>query len=562
MSSLRVILEENQGAGIAMQISIVHIIFMAVGLLIGGLVVWLILKGRLNLADAKGQAIGEVERTSLTEQLKAASQEVASLKARLTDAESRAQRLQNDFDQTSRECAHLAERAKRLIEVENTQKETSEAAEILKKEISDWREANGSLTADVAAKQRRLLELDEANQRLSSERDSLLKGQADFKATIAELNTTLEKERTQTQKDLALINEARQQLSDQFEVLANKILDEKSKKFTDQNQTNLSQLLNPLQEKIKAFQAKVEEVYVNEGKDRSALAEQVKMLTQLNNTLSQDTQNLTLALKGDRKAQGNWGEIILDDVLEKSGLLRGQHYERQGSVKTEDGQTHVIPDVVVNLPGDRHLVVDSKMTLPDYRAFASAESEDDRAAALKRHLLSIRAHIKGLSEKNYQSLYGLKSLDFVVMFIPLEPAFMLAVTNDRELFQNAWDKNILLVSPSTLLFVVRTVAYLWRQEGLSRNAKDISNRGAELYDKLVNFVGDLQKVGERIQQAQDSYNEARKKFSEGTGNVIRQAEMLKKLGVKPSKGLSAQWVEPALDGSFPALTDETANNDS
>ncbi len=477
-----------------MQVSITHFIFLVIGLLTGGFVAWFILKSRLALADANGRAAGEVERTSLAEQLKAASQETAGLKTRLADTEAHVQKLQSELDKASRECAQLAERAARLAVVEETQKEMAEAAEKLKNEVANWREANGRLTADVAAKQNRLTELEQAHQQLASERDSLLQDQAEFKAKIAELNTTLDKERTQTHEKLTLINEAREQLSNQFKALANEILDEKSKKFTEQNQTNLGHLLNPLQEKIKDFQAKVEEVYVNEGKDRSALAEQVKMLTQLNNTLSQDTQNLTLALKGDRKAQGNWGEIILDDVLEKAGLLPGQHYERQGSVKSEDGQTYVIPDVVVHLPGERHLVVDSKMTLPDYRAFVSAENEDERAAALKRHLGSIRMHIRGLSEKNYQTLYGLKSLDFVVMFVPLEPAFMLAVTNDRELFQQAWDKNVLLVSPSTLLFVVRTVAYLWRQEGLSRNAKDISNRGAELYDKLVSFIRNSAKV--------------------------------------------------------------------
>jgi DNA recombination protein RmuC len=543
-----------------MQVSIAHFVFLTVGLLAGGFVTCLILKGKLALADANGRAAGEVERTSLAEQLRSAAQEIADLKTRLTDTERRAQTLQTDLDKASRECAQFAERAARLADVEEAQKETGEAAEQLKKVVSDWREANGRLTADVAAKQTRLTELQQAHQELSTERDDLLKDQARFQAKIAELTTTLDKERTQAQDKLAMLNEAREQLSNQFKALANEILDEKSKKFTEQNQTNLGQLLNPLQEKIKAFQAKVEEVYVNEGKDRSALVEQVKMLTQLNNTLSQDTQNLTLALKGDRKSQGNWGEIILDDVLEKAGLLRGQHYERQGSIKSENGQTHVIPDVVIKLPGDRHLVVDSKMTLPDYRAFASAESEDERAAALKRHLASIRTHIKGLSEKNYQTLYGLKSLDFVVMFIPLEPAFMLAVTNDRELFQQAWDKNVLLVSPSTLLFVVRTVAYLWRQEGLSRNAKDISHRGAELYDKLVGFIADLQKVGERIQAAQASYDDARKKFSEGSGNVIRQAEMLKQLGVKPTKSLPPQWVEPALEESLMPPTNEWTNN--
>ncbi|MFH1860167.1 MAG: DNA recombination protein RmuC [bacterium] len=365
----------------------------------------------------------------------------------------------------------------------------------------------------------------------------------------AELKTRLSEQVQKYQEQIELLNQAKEQMKQEFENLAQKIFEEKGKTFAEQNKTNLDLVLNPFRQQITDFKQKVEEVYTNEGKDRSALSEQVKQLIQLNNALSQDAQNLTLALKGDRKAQGNWGEIILDDVLEKAGLCAGQHYERQGSVKSEDGQSHVIPDVVIHLPGDRHLVVDSKMTLPDYRAFASAENEDERVAALKRHQTSIRNHIKVLSEKNYQSLYGLKSLDFVVMFIPLEPAFMLAVTNDCELFQQAWDKNVLLVSPSTLLFVVRTVAYLWRQEDLSRNAKEISNRGAELYDKLVGFVADLQKVGGHIQQAQDSYNEARKKFSEGKGNVIIQAQKLKSLGVKPSKSLPLQWVEAAIEES-------------
>jgi len=530
-----------------MQLSIIHFILLSISFVIGGSLVWLILKGKLALADANGRAAGEVERTSLSEQLKAASQEIAGLKLRLSEAEEHSQKLQIDLDKTSRECAQFFERAGRLIVVEEKHKETCEVAEKLKVDVSNLREMNGRLTADIAAKQNRLIEIEQTQQNLSTQRDALLKDQAGFLSRIAELDTTLNKERTQAQEKLELLNEAREQLSNQFKTLAGEILDEKSKKFTDQNQTNLSQLLNPLKQQLTDFKMKIEEVYVNEGKDRSVLTDQVKQLIQLNNSLSQDAQNLTLALKGDRKAQGNWGEIILDDVLEKAGLLAGQHYERQGSIKSEDGKSHVIPDVVIHLPGNRHLVVDSKMTLPDYRAFASAAAEEERNSALKRHLSSIRTHIKGLSEKNYQLLYGLNSLDFVVMFIPLEPAFMIAVTNDCDLFQQAWDKNVLLVSPSTLLFVVRTVAYLWRQEGLSRNAKEISLRGGELYDKLVGFIDDMQDVGKRIQQAQDSYNGARKKFSEGSGNVIRQAQMLKELGVKPSKTLPAQWVGLAME---------------
>ncbi|HVL35649.1 MAG TPA: DNA recombination protein RmuC [Burkholderiales bacterium] len=397
----------------------------------------------------------------------------------------------------------------------------------------------------LAAAMQRGAELEAHGRELAAEAEALRQERVALTERAAQLGSALESERRQAAEKLQLLAEAREALSHQFKVLAAEILEEKSRKFTEQNQANLDQLLAPLKERLTTFQAKVEEVYVREAEGRSALAEQVKALTQLNSSLSQETQNLTLALTGNRKAQGNWGELLLEDVLERAGLREGEHYVRQASVRSEDGASHAIPDVVIRLPGERHLVVDAKMTLPDYRLFAAAQADEEREAALKRHLVSLRAHIKGLSEKNYQALYGLKSLDFVVMFVPLEPAFMVGVTNDPELFHHAWEKNVLLVSPSTLLFVVRTVANLWRQEGLSRNAQEISARGAELYDKLVGFVADLQKVGERIQQAQDSFHEARKKLSEGAGNAIRQAELLKKLGVKPSKALPAQWAAPA-----------------
>jgi DNA recombination protein RmuC len=264
----------KQSKAVDMQVSIAHFISLAFGLLIGGFVAWLISRSKLALAAANARAASEVERTSLVEQLKAASQEIMVFKTRLTDIEGYAQKLQADLDKASRESAQYAERAKRLADVEAAQKETAEAAEKLKRDVSDWREANGRLTADAAAKQKRLSELDQAYQQLSTERDNFVQDQAGLKANIAELNTTLEKERTHVQEKLALLNDAREQLSNQFKALANEILDEKSKKFTEQNQTNLGQLLNPLQEKIKAFQAKVEEVYFNEGKDRSALIEQ------------------------------------------------------------------------------------------------------------------------------------------------------------------------------------------------------------------------------------------------------------------------------------------------
>ena len=367
-------------------------------------------------------------------------------------------------------------------------------------------------------------------------------------AQIAGLNTQLTQERSQNGEKMALLQSARDELTSQFKNLANEILEEKSKRFSEQNQQSLGQLLEPLKSRLQEFQGKVEQVYVQEGKDRSALAEQVRQLMELNRTVSQEANNLTRALKGSNKTQGNWGELILERVLETAGLRKGEEFDVQESHTTGDGK-RLQPDVVLHLPEDRHLVIDAKATLVAYEDYANAEDDKHREAALKRHLDAVRAHIKGLSDKNYQDLYGLKSLDFVLMFIPIEPAFMLAVTHDRELFMDAWNKNVLLVSPSTLLIVVRTVASLWRQEAQNRNAQEIAKRGAELYDKLSGFVEDMESLGNRLKQAQDNYDTAFGKLYKGKGNAIRQAEMLKKLGVKPNKSLPNSLVDSANDAA-------------
>lgn len=397
-------------------------------------------------------------------------------------------------------------------------------------------------------------------QRLATEHDALtlLQNQLTIKkhelsTEIAKLTTTLELERTQTKEKLEFRENTEKQLSNQFKILADEILEEKSRKFTDQNKTNLDLILEPLKIKISEFQGKVQEVYIQEGKDRSALSEQVKQLMALNNQLSDDAHNLTQALKGQSKAQGNWGELILERVLEASGLRKGHEYNVQVSHVREDG-TRVQPDVVIHLPENRHLIVDAKVSLTAYEIHANADNDPERNTAIKKHLESVRSHIKELSEKNYQQLYGLQSFDFVLMFIPVEPAFMLAISHDNNLWLESWNKNILLVSPSTLLFVVRTVAHLWKQEQQNRNAQEIASRGAELYNKLAGFVDDLNMLGKRLQQAQISYDDAYSKFSKGKGNVIRQAEMLKQLGVKPTKPLSQNLTtDPTPDD--PANTD-------
>ncbi|MBU6466728.1 MAG: DNA recombination protein RmuC [Burkholderiales bacterium] len=358
----------------------------------------------------------------------------------------------------------------------------------------------------------------------------------------------LEAQRLASEEKLQLLSEAREALTHQFKSLANDILEEKGKRFAEQNQQSLGQLLDPLRTRLQEFQGKVELFYDTEGKQRSALAQQVHQLMGLNQALSEDAKNLTHALKGSTKAQGNWGELILERVLELAGLRPGIEYDVQENHLRDDG-TRAQPDVVIHLPEDRHLVVDAKVSLIAYEEFANAEGDLQRAAAQRRHMESVRQHIKGLAERNYQQLHGLQSLDFVLMFVPIEPAFMLAVTGDSQLYSDAWNKNVLLVSPSTLLFVVRTVAHLWRQEAQSRNAQEIAKRGAELYDRLAGFVDDLDKVGKNLSQAQDAYTKAYNKLSQNKGNVIRQAEMLRELGVKPTKALPPALVERARDES-------------
>jgi DNA recombination protein RmuC len=368
----------------------------------------------------------------------------------------------------------------------------------------------------------------------------------ELREQAARINAELTAERESFREKLALLADAKQALSDQFKNVAADILEDKSKRFTEQNQTNLGALLDPLKLRIAEFQSKIEDTYVKEGKERTALGEQVRQLMELNHQLSEDAKNLTRALRGSSKAQGNWGELVLERVLEASGLRKGEEYVVQTSHTREDG-TRALPDVVIRLPEGRSLVVDAKVSLVAYEEFAISEVELDRVAASKRHIDSVKNHIRGLSEKNYHTLYGLKSIDFVLLFVPIEPAFMLAITSDRDLFMDAWNRNVLLVSPSTLLFVVRTVAHLWRQEAQTRNAQEIAKRGAELYDKFVGFVEDMTALGNRLRQAQTEYDGAYGKLTGGRGHLIGQAEKLRALGIKPSKSLPHTLQENALE---------------
>lgn len=408
------------------------------------------------------------------------------------------------------------------------------------------RDLRATTIARLETENRQMNAAQETIRAITVQNQQLERQMGDLRAQLAQASSTLEAERSHSAEKLALLNDAREQLSNQFKSLANDILEEKSKRFAEQNQANLGQLLNPLKEKLGEFQQKVEGLQQEGVVGRSELKVQIDQLKTLNERLSVDANNLVNALKGSSQTQGRWGELVLESLLDSAGLREGHEYRVQASF-TRDDRTRAKPDVILDLPGGRHLVIDAKVSLGDYDEYCANDDKMVREAALARHVASVRAHIRELSQRNYQSLYALKSLDFVVMFVPIEPAFMLALAHEGKLWQEAWDKNVLLVSRTTLLFVLRTVAHLWRQEQQNNNVKEIVRRGGELYDKLRSFAEDLISVGKGIDTARQSYDAAYKKLVEGKGNAIRQAEMLRALGVKPAKTLPASLVEAALD---------------
>ncbi|MBT9532010.1 MAG: DNA recombination protein RmuC, partial [Pseudomonas sp.] len=325
--------------------------------------------------------------------------------------------------------------------------------------------------------------------------------------------------------------------------------DEREQRFADSSQQRLGQLLDPLKERIQAFEKRVEESYQQEARERFSLGKELERLQQLNQRLGDEATNLTRALKG-QKTQGNWGELVLEQVLEHAGLSKGREYLTQVSLSSADGQRFQ-PDVIIQLPGDKQVVIDAKVSLTAYQALVASEDEVSRGLALKQHVLSLRSHLKGLSVKDYQRLEGLHSLDFVLLFVPIEAAFAAALQGDPGLFQEAYDQHIVIVSPTTLLATLRVIDSLWRQERQSLNAREIAERAGALYDKFVAFVGDLDEVGSRLQQLDKAYAAARNKLTEGRGNLVSRAENLKLLGARASKSLPAELLERA--GGEPAL---------
>ncbi len=347
-------------------------------------------------------------------------------------------------------------------------------------------------------------------------------------ATLKTLNENMSEKLENQQSE---IENQQKRLTAEFENIANKIMKERSDEFSASNNKNISEILNPLKEKIQLFEKKVDETYDKELRDKISLREEVRKLTELNTRVSEEANNLTKALKGDVKKQGNWGEIILERVLERSGLTKGQEYEREEVVEGADRSVQR-PDVILHLPDNKHIVIDSKVSLVAYERYITAENEEKQMLSAKEHINSIRSHVKLLSEKNYQNAQHLNTPDFVLMFIPIEASFSVAVQGDSELFSYAWERKIVIVSPTTLLATLRTISSIWKQENQTKNAQEIARLSGSLYDKFIGFTEDMVKIKSNLDRTSNAYDDAVKKMKDGSGNIIRTAEKIKELGAK------------------------------
>lgn len=410
----------------------------------------------------------------------------------------------------------------------------------------EQRTAVQALESERSALAERARQLEQQLQEGRSRQEQDRQQQLELNGKLSEavtLNRNLQ-EKLQSQK--AELEALQDRFTKEFENLANRILEEKSQKFVEQNRNNLDVILNPLKEKIRDFEQKVDQAYKSEAAERNSLKGEIGKLVELNKQISDEAHNLARALKGDTKKQGNWGEFILEKILEHSGLERDREFKVQHSTSNEEGR-RVQPDVVVFLPDNKHLIVDSKVSLVAYEAMVNAGSEEEREQYLREHVQSVKNHVRQLSEKKYQSAEGMNAPDFVLLFMPIEPSFSVAIQGDTELFAYAWDRKIVIVSPSTLLATLRTIASLWKQERQTRNALEIARVGGALYDKFKGFIDDLIDVGKKMDAAKAGYSDAMNKLSSGPGNIIKRIEDLRKLGAKSSKELPQALVERALE---------------
>lgn len=497
------------------------LLLLLVSLLLGAFVTWLLLRSSSRPGDEAG-ASGE------------ARDRIARLEERLAAAEALRSRVEQSEREREAAVVSVAREKAAAEAVRGERDRLVRESEQLRSQLSAERTRHEAQLAEVTGRH----ETERGRMMAASEERirRLTETLSEREAKVAELATQLEAERQHGPQALALLERQREATAQQFKELAAQVLEERAKAFTESNQSHVEVVLKPFREQLEVFQKRVDHVYDIEGKERAALGEQVRQLMALNQQMSAEARQLTDALKGNTRTQGAWGEVLLERILEVGGLKRDIHFRTQVSSTHESG-TRVRPDVVIELPQGRRLVVDSKVSLVDFERYTAASTESERDAAAQRHVASVRQHVDGLKSREYEGVDALSSFDFVVMFVPLEPAFLLAVSRDPGLWEWAWQRNVLLVSPSTLLFVVRTVAHLWKTEDQHRNAIDIARQGGRLYDKLVLATESIRNIGKELEQARTAYDQATSRLFDGRGNVLVQAEKLKQLGAATTKSL-------------------------
>ena len=436
-----------------------------------------------------------------------------------------------------------------LLNNEYTFKELEEKVETLGSELNINRESVLELTADkkgletlIQEKEKLISSFESQLREIKSDHYDLQSSFMNKEKIISELQTTIEKDKEINIQKLQILEEAKEKLSLEFQNLGNKIFEDKSKKFTIQNKENLDNVLNPLKEQIKDFDKKVSDTYEKETKERVSLVNQIEQLKNLNEKISQDAVNLTNALKTETKTQGTWGEFVLEKVLEISGLEKGREFETQDTYRDEEGSMYR-PDVVVHLPDGKDVVIDSKVSLTAYERYSSSEDETEKSDALSSHVQSIQNHLKELGNKKYEELKQLNTLNYILMFLPIEAAYLVAIEADKDLLRKAFEKNIIIVCPSTLLSTLRTIQSIWQFEHQNKNAQKIADEAGKMYDRLVDFTVHLESVGNRLNQASSSYESAVKTLSTGKGNIVKKAEDLRKLGIKNKKSISSDLAD-------------------
>jgi DNA recombination protein RmuC len=447
---------------------------------------------------------------------------------------------------------------KALLQQAYDQKQ-SELAEVLRKsqqvedDYSMKLEAERMFIADnqreigiLSQKADELLRQQKENEVLKKQIDSVSRELGDLQAKFQSQQASFNQERVNFSEKLSLLENAEKQLSTQFENLANKIFEQKSEKFTKTSQLGIDQLLSPLKDQIETFKKQISDQYVKEGQERASLKTEILGLKELNKQITEEASALTNALKGDNKIQGNWGELVLERILKESGLRKGHEYETQKSLKDDAGKRYQ-PDVVVHLPNDKDIVIDSKVSLIAHEKLVNAENDESKQLAIKEHILSVRGHIKGLSKKDYQDLQGVRTLDYVLMFIPIESAFISAIEHEPQLIKFALDNQIMLVSPTNLLVALRTINNIWQYEYQNQNANKIAEQARKMYDKFHGFVGDMDKIGRNIEASAKAFESAMSKLSTGRGNLVRQAEQFKSLGVSPTKSLDQKLLDESTE---------------